>query len=520
MRNDRRDLPFIGRWQLEDAEALRDFIDWPHATTRRLDRVEQAMIAEALHVGRSRWTSYSRRKDWYASAARQYLPRDFGYRPVIEAIGHLEYLGLIDHDRKKASAKSRGYQSRFRASALLMTLVPAHPTLRCGPPRSSLILRDKNGQPTNFRKTPLTRAMARNVAAIEEALSSVHADLDPGTPCLSRNGDFLEVNDRNGNRHSVHVAHVPICRIFNGDWNNGGRFTGPPYQSWPRGIRPHITIDGEPTEELDYGQTHLRMLCARVGLNIEPSDVFDIPGFKRDLVKLVFYILINATSPHSALSAVADKKPRWKGKYAIAAEITDAIKQRFPELAPYLHTGEGLRLMRLESEVAESVLLRLARRGVVALPVHDSFIVQAKNAPVLEEVMFDSWTNIVGTKPTVSYKKKPSVSAPLQRNVPTSGERESAPRRERVPPAGRECPPPGESAPAGSDFPPFSVALPVRRALPALRPRDGGGPTPFRGSLMNGLGPSTTNSDSTPASATADLDNPAKFLAENVRFAF
>jgi plasmid maintenance system antidote protein VapI len=422
-RNDRRDLPFIGRWRLEDSETLRDLVDWPHATTRRLDHVEEAMIAEAMHVGRSDWISYSRRKDWYASADRRYLPRDFGYRPVIAAIGRLEHLGLIDHDRKKPSAKSHGYQSRFRASALLMALVPAHPILRCGPPRSPLILRDENGQPIEFRETAWTRVIARNVAEIEEALSSVRVDLGSDTPCLSRNGNFLEVINRNGDPHSVHVAHVPICRIFNDDWEHGGRFAGPPCQSWPRGIRPHITIDGEATEELDYGQTHLRMICARVGLNIEASDLFDIPGFERDLVKQVFYILINAPNLHSALSAVADKKPRWKGKYAIAAAITDAIKERFPALAPYLHTGAGLQLMRLESDIAESVLLRLARQqGVVALPVHDSFIGEAKNAPIIEEAMIDSWIQFVGTKPVVSHKQKPSVPAPFQQNVPTSGE--------------------------------------------------------------------------------------------------
>ena len=130
-----------GRWQLIDPQALRGAVDWPRANTKRVDRVEEAFVAEALHVGRSgrSWTSYSRRRDWYASAARYYLPRVFGYRLIIDAIGRLEELGLVDHDRRKPSATrqrnrptatSHGYQSRFMASERLMALATLQPPLR------------------------------------------------------------------------------------------------------------------------------------------------------------------------------------------------------------------------------------------------------------------------------------------------------------------------------------------------------------------------------------------------------
>ena len=61
-RDDRRDLPFVGVLQLKDPEAFREAIDWPHANTRKLDRVEEALIAQAIHAD-LRWTSYSRRRD-------------------------------------------------------------------------------------------------------------------------------------------------------------------------------------------------------------------------------------------------------------------------------------------------------------------------------------------------------------------------------------------------------------------------------------------------------------------------
>ncbi len=55
------------------------------------------------------------------------------------------------------------------------------------------------------------------------------------------------------------------------------------------------------------------MLCAQAGLDIKANDVFKIPGgFDREIVKTMFYILINATSLDSALLAMQDEKPRYK----------------------------------------------------------------------------------------------------------------------------------------------------------------------------------------------------------------
>jgi hypothetical protein len=43
--------------------------------------------------------------------------------------------------------------------------------------------------------------------------------------------------------------------------------------------------------------------------------------------------------------------------------------------------------MRIDSEMAESVMLALLQRGVVTLGVHDSFIAQARHEHLLAEEM-------------------------------------------------------------------------------------------------------------------------------------
>ena len=50
-------------------------------------------------------------------------------------------------------------------------------------------------------------------------------------------------------------------------------------------------------------------------------------------------------------------------------------------------TGAGLVLQRLDSDIAEAVMKEMRHRGIVVLPVHDSFIAPVSKAGVLEEMM-------------------------------------------------------------------------------------------------------------------------------------
>lgn len=393
-----RDLVFSGCWKFADVEAVREALDWPATGIPRRDAVEAAVLAAALHAGRSDWTSYSRRKGWYQT--RHYLPPLFSYSTLPPAVDRLAGLKLLDHDRKRPNPRP-GYQSRFKASAELMRVVALKPRIVHNAPYNPVVLRDTDHRPLAFRQTSWTRRIARNVRIIEEMLSAARVDLDPQTPCLWRHGAFLELEDRHGEAYSIHVAHTAVARIFNGDFAAGGRFCGPGYQSWPKSTRRHITIDGAPTVERDYGQTHARMICAQAGLAIDARDLFDLAGYDRGLVKKVFHVMLNSCTLHEGLLAVANETRR-KGTRKLAGDIVEALKRRFPPLTPFLHTGAGLRLMRLESDIAESVLLNLAEHGVVGLPIHDSFLVDAKNGPLLDAAMADSWGRFVGSPAVIS----------------------------------------------------------------------------------------------------------------------
>src|SRR5262249_44400353 len=85
-------------------------------------------------------------------------------------------------------------------------------------------------------------------------------------------------------------------------------------------------------------------------------------------------------------------------------------------IADSFGTGAGLRLMRIDSYMAESVQLKLIGRGIVGLPIHDSFIVEERHAGVLKEIMdevFDlTLRRIAGRRTT---------RTPLAKKVPQYG---------------------------------------------------------------------------------------------------
>jgi len=67
----------------------------------------------------------------------------------------------------------------------------------------------------------------------------------------------------------------------------------------------------------------------------------------------------------------------------------------------YFFSDQGVYLQYLDSRIAERILLRLANKGVVCIPVHDSFIVQSKHKNLLKKFMIESYVYFVGKKPVV-----------------------------------------------------------------------------------------------------------------------
>ena len=87
-------------------------------------------------------------------------------------------------------------------------------------------------------------------------------------------------------------------------------------------------------------------------------------------------------------------------------------------IAQHFYTGVGLHLQRIDSDIAEKVILAFIALDVPILPLHDSFLVHNGYEGELPTVMNAASVDVIGIPLNASPKKKvashgASVQAPL-----------------------------------------------------------------------------------------------------------
>jgi len=221
------------------------------------------------------------------------------------------------------------------------------------------------------------------------------------------------------------TANDRIYRTFNdGSFKRGGRFYGHWVQSISARVYPfrtHLMIDGEPTVELDYSNLHPHMLYDMERKTPPAGDLYALEGVdpdKRDVVKKLFNAMLNADSLDSAIHAVCSKPPEgFKGiTEAEVEEISEKIQEKHKGISHRFGTGIGLALQFKDSTIAEGIMLELDKKEIVCIPLHDSFIVQAKHEEALREAMTGQYRQVMKNEPPEIDGKKSNPSHPLLNN--------------------------------------------------------------------------------------------------------
>lgn len=353
---------------------------WPDLKdTFGVDAMGASIVIAAVEAaGAGRAVSYSRRKEWYAPGWWRHPL--MSYTRVTRAVDSLAANGWLIHYKQVPGGL--GWQSAFEATPALIAevqrILDGKPKLRFIMPPRLTIIRDEAGHPIDYRLTREIDRQDRKTATFNEAITSASVTLD-------------------GPDNIINLA-CPMARIFNGSMERGGRFygMGTSWQNIPSDDRHRLTIDGEDTAELDFKSLHPAMLYAEVGAPM-PGACYDIAGWPRDLVKVALLTLINAKSEAAARLSIAhsDKMalvtPPGKAAIPAAARLIADIKRKHSAIAHLFHSDAGARLMRKDSGIAEAVMGEMfGRRGIIALPVHDSFVVPSSKRCDLELVMHDA----------------------------------------------------------------------------------------------------------------------------------
>lgn len=253
---------------------------------------------------------------------------------------------------------------------------------------SSTANSERQGKSKRYRKfdmptpeTPEVQQMAKNLYYYNDALTKHCVSFNlPDSKILKIAKDMADPKDTS-KMSLIDLSRTQVRRIFSrGSLSLGGRLYGGWWQSIPSVYRPHITIDGHLTCEVDFSTISLRIIYASVGESIDPeADLYDIglPGWsgeddsRRKPIKVFVNAMMNDESgnyrlPKTTLDSIGISHEELKAK----------VLDRHSKIASQLTEGMGLQTQLLDSQIAERVILTMLADDILVLPIHDSFIVR------------------------------------------------------------------------------------------------------------------------------------------------
>lgn len=278
------------------------------------------------------------------------------------------------------------------------------------------LVQPNRGPPIQFQPTTETEVWTEGLLAIN-AFYEKH-DMSLGASNAELAECVAELNadrDRRGSPYRLpEMFRTQPYRVFNNGNRNspafgqGGRLFGGWWMQLPESIRNHITINGQPTIEIDYAECHPRMLYHLRGLEGGGS-LYSIPEIAayeeesgkepdtyRPCVKWLTQVMINGKGRPEQSDPPADIA--FPTDLSVG-QITQFIEARHTQIADAFRTGAGLDLMRLESDIAFEIVTTAMNEGWVVLPIHDSFVCQLEHKEKLRTLMTSSYSNRLGKEP-------------------------------------------------------------------------------------------------------------------------
>jgi len=265
--------------------------------------------------------------------------------------------------------------------------------------------------------SPEVRQMARNLYSYNDVLTKHCVSFNlPDSKILKIAKDMAGREDTR-KMSLIDFSRTQVRRIFSrGSMSVGGRLYGGWWQSIPSKkykYRQHITIDGHMTCEVDFSTISLRIIYASKGEHVDPEvDLYDVdlPNWsgkddpRREHIKVYINAMMNDESgnyrlPKAALDSIGLTHGELKAK----------VLDRHSKIADKLIEGIGLSTQLIDSQIAERVVLSMLAQDVLALPIHDSFIVRRGMEQALKTTMQNIFEQATGAtiKVTTDHTRAP-----------------------------------------------------------------------------------------------------------------
>lgn len=382
----------------------RDFKRQPSADKLQdYRRIVETIVCNLLYSAVTGHTGVrlSREKAAYAGPSR-YRPAQFNERflAVVDDLAALNILTQIKGDKRRINPGFKYFpesgcrkfiayglkQTRIEPSSILkqemerLSITPVMvDTVFINEGREVLILKKGEGSSLlEYRdeEYPDMEKQRRQMQVINEMLANA------GDLVVPEAQDRFDQRRRFLVRRFTHSSTESGGRLWDGFWINGMKRTERPTM---------LRINGEETVELDFSSMIVRLAYIIAEKPAPAGDQYRIPGLdpeSRDGIKRVMGALLFDSSLErdrfpkdvAKLFTEKDRQKGWK-------HVHRAIMAHHPALKAYMDQGLGHYLQYLESQILVNVLIRCAKGGVTALPIHDCIIVPQSQAQVARFLM-------------------------------------------------------------------------------------------------------------------------------------
>ena len=338
---------------------------------------------------------------------------------LVEA-GYIEELKPFHND----DPRSRNYTTRIRHTVALRKLfdkltidlhdIDTHTNEECiilhdkfvDDPNDDTIRKvDYNDEDLSEDEVVLLNTLRSQLQAYNTLLKSTFIDIPS-----YKSSKFIRIISKGRNKGRKQVISLGpdnkfVVRVFNeglkGHWQRGGRF----YRGWWQQIdkedRSKIYINDQPTLEVDFKAFHPNLLSNELGVRLadDPYDLGELllPKLittmeqQRAYVKLLVLMGINADSDKKAFQAFRNDDRNDKVANSLTniqlGMLLKGFIDKHPQFDGILNTGQALRLMNIDSQIANLVIDHFTQKDVPVLCIHDSFIIQYDKEPELRRIL-------------------------------------------------------------------------------------------------------------------------------------
>ena len=176
--------------------------------------------------------------------------------------------------------------------------------------------------------------------------------------------------------------------------------------------RKEITIDGEPTIEIDYRSLGANIIYALAGYDTLP-DAYDVgdDSLTRDKLKFAMMVMIFADSKGGAIKACRKEWTTVKeGDFAIPEVPSDreilpyinALEKKHEKIKNYLYQNLSGEIQRLDSQLILNIMKDALKNEIPFYPIHDSIIIREMDREwgisIMKKVFMDLFGKDIAVK--------------------------------------------------------------------------------------------------------------------------